>query len=838
MNKVDFNINVKDIPLPSKNQVKKMLVRRTYEHLVRVRWSIMAHLKPEKFSSKKRELYGFRSNLFPKQVDCDALKGFERDMWNLIKHVEFRHVNNTHQKNLSRHKKKIDECPHVLVPSDKTSNLYEVTQEEYDKLLVDEVTKTYKKSEFNKVNAINNKAKRVAESLNIQNRVMRTKEASCHFTLKDHKEGFHANPSVRLINPCNQDLSRVAQISLKRLIRHIKTKHQINLWENTQDALRWFESEVNFKCNLCNYVGANKESLNSHVEIVHNKKKDFKCNQCNYAASQCDTLQRHMVAVHDTEKHFSCSICDYVGLQCGALKTHLTTVHNNLNDFQCNECITHCECVHNPAKFHCSKCDLATHEAPAPNTKLEKTFIQLDVCSMYGSINEDLLKRSIEWSNTIEGGLSEDEIKAIYVSRESLLFKDKEQWVKTAGNFDVTMGSKDGAEVCELVDLFLIHHITVVHKILPKSDFGTFRDDYIGITGNNKSTNERTKKKLIKVFQDFGLKITIEMNKTSINFLDVTMNLEDGSYKPFAKLNSHIRYVHSKSDHWSLILKQIPQGIESRLNAISSSEANFNNMKHRYQEALNEAGYKHTLKWHDKDVHQPENSSTKRKRKKSVIWYNPPFSRIIKTNIGKEYIRLIRKWFMSNPLLKSKFNTATMKVSYSACNNIKHYINGHNKKILKTTHENGSQHEACNCTRMECPRPGADIDSNCRQKDVVYQADIINSNTNTTKTYKGCTEQQLKNRVSFHRSCMRIENMKNFCELSKHAHQIVRRGHNYNVSWKILEKASSFKSGDTYCRLCTSEMFHILYNSDHKSLNDIRMMPCLHKRKSMLAAVT
>ena len=75
-----------------------------------------------------------------------------------------------------------------------------------------------------------------------------------------------------------------------------------------------------------------------------------------------------------------------------------------------------------------------------------KAFIQLDVCSMYSSIIEDLLEKAIEWAVNLDGGLTVEEINAIRVSRVSLLFKEKEQWVKTSSNFDVTMGSNDGAE--------------------------------------------------------------------------------------------------------------------------------------------------------------------------------------------------------------------------------------------------------------------------------------------------------------------------------------------------------------------------------------------------------
>ena len=132
----------------------------------------------------------------------------------------------------------------MLVASDKTSNFYEVPKAEYNKLLLNEVTKTYKRSEVDQANNIDKKAKVIAESLGIENKVMQCKQAACYTTLKDHKSDFNVSPSVRLINPCNQDVSRVAQISLKKLIRRIKVKHNINLWENTSEALNWFTSKL------------------------------------------------------------------------------------------------------------------------------------------------------------------------------------------------------------------------------------------------------------------------------------------------------------------------------------------------------------------------------------------------------------------------------------------------------------------------------------------------------------------------------------------------------------------------------------------------------------------
>ena len=43
---------------------------------------------------------------------------------------------------------------------------------------------------------------------------------------------------------------------------------------------------------------------------------------------------------------------------------------------------------------------------------------------------------------------------------------------------------------------------------------------------------EMIKKDLCKIFNKYGLKITMEANKKIVNFLDVTLNLANGTYLP------------------------------------------------------------------------------------------------------------------------------------------------------------------------------------------------------------------------------------------------------------------------------------------------------------------
>ena len=46
---------------------------------------------------------------------------------------------------LSNDVKNIKKNPKLLIPADKSNNLYELTVEEYNKLLIENISKTYKK---------------------------------------------------------------------------------------------------------------------------------------------------------------------------------------------------------------------------------------------------------------------------------------------------------------------------------------------------------------------------------------------------------------------------------------------------------------------------------------------------------------------------------------------------------------------------------------------------------------------------------------------------------------------------------------------------------------------
>ena len=72
-------------------------------------------------------------------------------------------------------------------------------------------------------------------------------------------------------------------------------------------------------------------------------------------------------------------------------------------------------------------------------------------------VSEVELKLSISWAKTLTDN-TEQHISIIKHARKSLLFYDEKTWLKRSNQslFDVTMGSYEGAEICELLGLFIL----------------------------------------------------------------------------------------------------------------------------------------------------------------------------------------------------------------------------------------------------------------------------------------------------------------------------------------------------------------------------------------------
>ena len=106
------------------------------------------------------------------------------------------------------------------------------------------------------------------------------------------------------------------------------------------------------------------------------------------------------------------------------------------------------------------------------------------------------------------------------------------------------------------------------------------------------------------------------------------MNLKNGSYKPFRKPGDKPLYISSSSNHPPLIIKNIPGGIERRLNYNSSSEEIFKEAAPMYQAELDRCGYKHKLEYYPKTVGEfgKERKRKGRSASRRITWFHPPYS--------------------------------------------------------------------------------------------------------------------------------------------------------------------------------------------------------------------
>ena len=131
------------------------------------------------------------------------------------------------------------------------------------------------------------------------------------------------------------------------------------------------------------------------------------------------------------------------------------------------------------------------------------SFIQFDNKDFYSSITDNILHQTLKFTKQ-HTNINKNDLHIINHCCKLLLFSDNKSWKKktTDSCFEATMGSFDGAEICELVGLYIR---SKVEKILSKSNFGLYRDDVLVLLGN---FNDKKLAKLGKTSSEY-LKIFV-----------------------------------------------------------------------------------------------------------------------------------------------------------------------------------------------------------------------------------------------------------------------------------------------------------------------------------------
>ena len=109
------------------------------------------------------------------------------------------------------------------------------------------------------------------------------------------------------------------------------------------------------------------------------------------------------------------------------------------------------------------------------------SFIIFDIVDIYPSISKDLLINAINFAKSITT-IDDTILKTILHACKSLVFNKNEAWGKKDNpDFDVTLGSFDGMEVCELVGLYLLD---ILREEFDDNKIGLYRDDRLSCFPN------------------------------------------------------------------------------------------------------------------------------------------------------------------------------------------------------------------------------------------------------------------------------------------------------------------------------------------------------------------
>ena len=128
------------------------------------------------------------------------------------------------------------------------------------------------------------------------------------------------------------------------------------------------------------------------------------------------------------------------------------------------------------------------------------------------------------------------------------------------------MGAYDGAEICELIDTFMLS----LHSKHNKNQIGLYRNDSLAVLKNSSDPKaEKLKKKFQKLFKEKDLDIIVQCILKITNCLNITLKLKDSSYCPYRKAKEETSYIHINYDHLSSIIKEIPQSIEKGFSILS-----------------------------------------------------------------------------------------------------------------------------------------------------------------------------------------------------------------------------------------------------------------------------
>ena len=166
---------MKNIPLPRKESYIYKFIDKT-----------------ERLLKRNKNCFTMKSRKCPLQVE--SMKGFEKDLTKMIKNIQFGKVSSAFLLKLDKAINNIKSSKKIYILANKTQKFNEIKNKDHEKILQENVTKTYQKSKpfFAKEDHI--EAKEIAKEFNLDDKLNIMAKQQDFVTIKDHKPDFCNNP--------------------------------------------------------------------------------------------------------------------------------------------------------------------------------------------------------------------------------------------------------------------------------------------------------------------------------------------------------------------------------------------------------------------------------------------------------------------------------------------------------------------------------------------------------------------------------------------------------------------------------------------------------------------
>ena len=166
---------------------------------------------------------------------------------------------------------------------------------------------------------------------------------------------------------------------------------------------------------------------------------------------------------------------------------------------------------------------------------------------------------------------------------------------------------------------------------MTKNSIGLYRGDGLALLKNiNGHRSGKIRQEFHQLFKESGLSLETKCNLNIVNYLDITLDLNTGTYKPYRKTNDEILYNYAKSNHPANIINQLPISIGNRLSNLSSNSGIFHEASKHYQNILNQSDM-------ITNFNRSENKSKSSKNsKRNIVWFSCPFQKKSSTTSSKQ----------------------------------------------------------------------------------------------------------------------------------------------------------------------------------------------------------